>query len=101
MEENSSDGLSSKYITYNGLNRPALSAGVPLMILLPMFVLGLLFAFVGIYNFGVKGITPTLGIVVVWFFIRLAVENDPNALEVISLKLKGYFLQRKKILCIK
>lgn len=101
MEENSSDGLSSKYITYNGLNRPALSAGVPLMILLPMFVLGLLFAFVGVYNFGMKGITPTLGIVVVWFFIRLAVENDPNALDVISLKIKGFFLQRRKILCIK
>lgn len=94
--------LDEEYISYNGLNRPAMGpGGVPLMILLPMMALALFSSFVGIYFFGLKGITPALIILVILMFVRIAVENDPTALDVIKLKAKGYWLQRRKILLIK
>lgn len=96
-----SDPVNDKYISYNGLNRPALQCGVPLMILLPMVALGLFSTFTGIYFFGMEGATPALIIILILFFIRIAVENDPRGLDVFKLKVKGFFLKRNKILLIK
>lgn len=94
--------LDKEYISYNGLNRPAMGpGGIPLMILLPMMALALLSTFSGIYFFGLKGIIPALIILVILIFIRMAVESDPTALDVIKLKAKGYWLQKNKILIIK
>ncbi|EKN3347843.1 VirB3 family type IV secretion system protein [Yersinia ruckeri] len=97
-----SNPLDEEYISYNGLNRPAMGpGGIPLMILLPMMALAIFSTFAGVYFFGLKGITPALIILVILMFVRIAVESDPTALDVIKLKAKGYWLQRDKILLIK
>lgn len=80
------------YATYNGLNRPAMFKGIPLMPLLVLAFVGvfgtLLFAFI----FGPKGLVFTAIIFLIGFVLKLICENDPRALEVHKMELKGAFI---------
>lgn len=85
--------LKDVYLTYNGLNRPALVKGVPILLLLTLSGISLVTALVGMYFFGVIGLIPTGICFLIGLIVRSMTENDPNALKVISFKLKGVALK--------
>ncbi|UCQ29608.1 VirB3 family type IV secretion system protein (plasmid) [Edwardsiella tarda] len=83
------------YATYNGLNRPAMVAGVPLILLLVVGFLAVFGGFAAILLWGLSGLlVPSLCFLFL-FIIRLICENDPNALRVLKLQLNGLFLKVK------
>lgn len=87
------DEIDSEYLTYNGFNRPALVAGVPLMLMLPILGFSIFGGFIFVNIFGLFGIIPVglslLSIIV----IRAMTDNDPNALRVVRFNLKGFFIK--------
>ncbi|MDE9544132.1 VirB3 family type IV secretion system protein [Xenorhabdus bovienii] len=85
--------LKDIYLTYNGLNRPALVMGVPIILLLSLFGIGLITAMVGVYFLGLIGFIPAGICFLCIMIIRLLTESDSNALKVISFKLKGFVLK--------
>lgn len=85
--------LKDVYLTYNGLNRPALVMGIPILLLLALGLFSLITAFIGIKVFGLVGIIPTGICFLIGLLIRSLTESDPNALKVVSFKLKGVFLK--------
>lgn len=82
-----------EYATYNGLNRPAMIMGVPLLLLLAVGFFAVFGGYAAIYIYGVKGFSVPVIAGFCLFAVRTACENDPNALEVIKLNLKGKRLQ--------
>ncbi|AXH60550.1 VirB3 family type IV secretion system protein [Providencia huaxiensis] len=90
------DEIDSEYLTYNGFNRPALVAGVPLMLMLPILGFAIFGGFIFVNIFGLFGIIPVgislLSIIV----IRAMTDNDPNALRVVRFNLKGFFIKLGK-----
>jgi len=85
----------SFYMTYNGLNRPALVRGVPIMILIFTGLFIVLTGFPAIYFYSVKGlIIPAVSFIFL-FIIKLSCEDDPNALRVIRLNTMGLALKIK------
>ena len=87
------DEIDSEYLSYNGFNRPALVAGVPLMIMLPLFAFAIFGGFIGISLFGLIGVLHIGFSVMMIIVIRAMTESDPNALKVIAFNLKGFFLK--------
>ncbi|MGL5290036.1 MAG: VirB3 family type IV secretion system protein [Aeromonas sp.] len=85
-----------KYITYNGLNRPAMVMGVPLMLLLGMGFLGVFGTAILMSAFGVNAFIFTAIILLVTFAIKLTCENDPNALSVLKMNLNGVLLSLRQ-----
>ncbi|WP_323085857.1 VirB3 family type IV secretion system protein [Providencia alcalifaciens] len=85
--------LKDLYLTYNGLNRPALVMGVPILLLLALGLFSLITAFVGIRAFGLVGIIPAGVCFLFVLIIRSLTESDPNALKVIAFKFKGFALK--------
>jgi len=83
------------YFTYNGLNRPAMAAGVPLMLLLSCGFIAVFFGFLAVYFIGAFGLIVPALIGMFLFAVRIMCENDPNALRVIKLSLKGMLLKLK------
>ncbi len=83
------------YLTYNGLNRPALVAGVPLMILLFTGLFAVLAGFPAIYFFKLKGLIIPAGCFLFLFMVKLVCEDDPNALRIIRLNIMGFLLKVK------
>lgn len=92
MEE---DNKSVGYMTYNGLNRPAMIKGIPLMLGLIVCFIAAVGGFFSIFMFGLKGfIFPALCMLFL-FAVRVMCENDPNALTVKKLSLSGFILKLK------
>ncbi|WP_258086635.1 VirB3 family type IV secretion system protein [Xenorhabdus bovienii] len=85
--------LKDVYLTYNGLNRPALVMGVPIILLLSLLGTALITAIIGIKLFGLIGFIPAGICFLCIIIIRSLTENDPNSLKVISFKLKGFSLK--------
>ncbi|ENO8530929.1 VirB3 family type IV secretion system protein [Escherichia coli] len=85
----------SQYATYNGLNRPAMVMGVPLLLLLAVGFIAVFCGFAAIYFWGGVGlIIPALCFLFL-FIVRLFCDSDPNALRVLRLQLKGFMLKLK------
>ncbi|HFE3207861.1 VirB3 family type IV secretion system protein [Providencia stuartii] len=88
------DELNDEYLTYNGLNRPALVMGVPILLLLSLFGIALVTALLGVHFFGLFGLIPAALCFLCIVIIKSLTESDPNALKVISFKFKGIALKR-------
>jgi len=80
-------------MTYNGFNRPALVAGIPLMLLLFTAFFAFLTGFPAIFFWGMKGLIIPVVCALFLFMVKLGCENDPNALRVIRLNLMGLLLK--------
>ncbi|WP_158782786.1 VirB3 family type IV secretion system protein [Pantoea sp. BAV 3049] len=86
---------SSAYITYNGLNRPAMLWGVPLIIFFCGLVSIVAFGIPGIFYLGLKGVIIPSIIFLFLFAIRVVCEIDPNAITLIAFKIRGFLLKLK------
>lgn len=92
MEE---ENNTTAYMTYNGLNRPAMVKGIPLMLGLVVCFIAVVGGFFSVFIFGFKGfIFPALCVLFL-FVVRVMCENDPNALSVIKMELNGVILKIK------
>lgn len=85
--------LKDVYLTYNGLNRPALAMGVPILLMLTLAGIALITALVGMNLFGVVGLIPAGICFLIGLLVRSLTGSDPNALKVISFKFKGVALK--------
>ena len=83
----------TKYASYNGLNRVALVMGIPLMPFLIGAFLAVFLGFPALMMWGVVGILIPAVIFLGLFVLKLLCEDDPNAIDVIQWKIKGYFLK--------
>ena len=83
------------FATYNGLNRPAMVMGVPLLLLLAVGFLAVFGGFTAMYFWGISGLLVPALCFLFLFIIRLICENDPNALRVLKLRFKGIMLKVK------
>ncbi|CNK25799.1 Type IV secretory pathway%2C VirB3-like protein [Yersinia aldovae] len=85
-----------EFATYNGLNRPALLWGIPLIPL----VIGLFLIIIGgvlfFFLFGLYGLILPLSVAVVLLFLKAICELDPNALESYLWRFKGWLLRFKQ-----
>ncbi len=81
------------FATYNGLNRPAMVMGVPLLLLLAVGFLAVFGGFTAMYFWGLSGLLVPALCFLFLFIIRLICENDPNALRVLKLQFKGMILK--------
>lgn len=88
--------LEVQYLSFNGLNRPALIIGVPLMLLLPLLMVTMLSTFLLVHFFGLTGMMPVLFAAGIIFLVRILTENDPNALAVLKYRLKGLAVRKGK-----
>lgn len=88
------DELLTVYLAYNGFNRPALVMGVPIMILLPLMFVAFFGGFIGFSFYGLKGLMPAGFSLLSIIVIRGMTENDPNALSLVSLKVKGFMIRK-------
>ena len=83
----------SKYASYNGLNRVALVMGIPLMPFLFGAFLSVFLGFPALMMWGIVGILIPAVVFLGLFILKLLCEDDPNAIDVIRWKIKGYFLR--------
>lgn len=83
------------YATYNGLNRPAMYMGVPLILLLSTGFLAVFGGFGAIFLWGFAGLFLPGMAGLFLFFVRMLCESDPNALRVIRLVAEGVILKIK------
>ncbi|EPR9285179.1 VirB3 family type IV secretion system protein [Escherichia coli] len=81
------------FATYNGLNRPAMVMGVPLLLLLAVGFLAVFGGFTAMFFWGLSGLLVPALCFLFLFIIRLICENDPNALRVLKLQFKGMILK--------
>lgn len=93
--------IENAYLTYNGLNRPAMVAGVPIGVFLISggicLLSGLLLSnFIGVYS-----LIPIVICILACVISRIVCEDDPNAINVLTLKIKGMIQKKFKILCIR
>lgn len=83
-----------EYITYNGFNRPALVAGVPLLLLLGLGMFAMVGFFLGFVLFGLlKAIIFPFISGMFFFIVRAMCETEPNAMRITKLRLRGFFLK--------
>lgn len=87
------DYKSGEYLSYNGMNRPAMVLGVPLMFCIALLIF-IVFICLPLYMlFGlIVGIIPTMLSIISFVIVKAISENDPNALAVLFLKIKGFSL---------
>lgn len=89
-----------QYATYNGLNRPAMAMGIPLMLLLLLGFIGVFGTFLCLFMFGAKGFVFTAFIFLVTFALKLICEKDPNALDVVKMNMKGWFINLRQNIAV-
>jgi len=63
------------YFTYNGLNRPAMVRGVPLMLLLSCGFIATFSGFIGVFFLGVFGLVFPLLIGAFLFIVKVIVKT--------------------------
>lgn len=91
-----SDELQAEYLAYNGLNRPALVMGVPLMILLPILFVAMFSGFILSNIFGLVGLVPAGFCLLSIIVLRAMTEHDPNAISVAIFRGRGLLLKKGK-----
>lgn len=94
VDKNSEDD--SEYVSYNGMNRPALFMGVPLMPMLFGCFLMVFGGFAGLLMWGGYGLIFPAVVFLCLFVLKLICEDDPNAMEIMTWRLKGAFLRLKQ-----
>ena len=101
--ENKEHELNDGYISYNGLNRPPLIMGIPIMsliaILSSMFFIAFpLFFYVNTF----VGLTVVAILLLALLAIKVMCEDDARAMEVVKVKIKGFLRYKfKKILAVR
>lgn len=91
MEENVNE-LEVGFLSYNGLNKPAFFAGVPLMMMVGLLSALLFICLPAYIMIGkIAGSISAIILIGIYIFTKLSCDNDPNALLVIGLKVKGFF----------
>lgn len=83
------------YATYNGLNRPAMIKGMPIMAIVIALLVSLIGGGGAIYLFGWGGLFVPALCFLTLFAIRIICEYDPNALRVMKLAFSGWWLKLK------
>lgn len=92
--ENGNSYKDISYLTYNGLNRPAMIFGsIPLMLCIAVMTLFLFFCLPLFAIFGaIVGGIPTVALIAILVIAKMIGEGDPNAIYVVQLKMKGQAL---------
>lgn len=101
-DNDSKQGVNYEYVSYNGMNRPALKMGIPLMPLLFGGFLIVFGGFGGLMLWGVYGFIFPVFVGLILFSLKIVCEDDPNGLEVIKWKVMGILLlfkQGGEVLC--
>lgn len=104
MEENKEvNELEIGFLSYNGLNKPALVFGVPLMIFVSLLA-SILFIALPVFYYVHKYLAYFIVCVdlLIFFIMKVISENDPNAGYVWILKIKGFIrFKLKNILAVR
>lgn len=87
--------LEESYPSFNGMNRPAMVFGVPMVAALFILIFMVVTGFMGsALNLGFYSlILPTLGAIYL-LFLKIICEDDPNALAFIKWRLKAILLKK-------
>lgn len=103
MEDNDFNELEIGYSSYNGLNKPAVFAGIPLMLMVAILTALLFICLPSYILLGkVAGTITAIILVAVYLFAKFSCDNDPNALTVMKLQVLGFFQYKfKKILGVR
>lgn len=90
------DEKTNKYTTFNGLGRPALAWGVPVMVLIS-FIFAVIFTlFLGfIIGWGVFSFIIPFILLSILFFLKIKCETNDKAIDIMKLDLMGLFLMIK------
>ena len=90
-----SDEHDDSFPSFNGMNRPAMVYGVPMVlgIFTALFIIASFFGglFMGLGGY-VSAILPSIGIIFL-IFIKLICEDDPNALAFIKWRFRAIVLK--------
>lgn len=87
--------LNESFPSFNGMNRPAMVMGTPMIPALFTLTLMIATAFLGgfldwgVYSF----ILPSIGAIYL-LFLKIACEDDPNALAFIKWRIKAIFIKQ-------
>ncbi|HBR1984830.1 TPA: VirB3 family type IV secretion system protein [Klebsiella quasipneumoniae subsp. quasipneumoniae] len=92
-EIQAAEELNAVYLTYNGLNRPAMIRGIPLIPFILCFLALLISFFIGVLTIGFYGLIIPSFIIGVMIAIKQICADDPNAMSVKVLKIKGWCLK--------
>lgn len=86
--------MEEKFPTFNGLNRPAMMYGVPMVASLFTLTFMIATAFLGAFlGAGVYSlILPALGACYL-LFLKIICEDDPNALAIVTWRVKARLLK--------
>lgn len=103
MEENEVNELEMGFLSYNGLNKPAFFAGIPLMLMVGLLSALLFICLPSYLLIGkVAGTVVAIILLAIYMFAKLSCDNDPNALTVIKLKVLGFLRYKfKRILSVR
>lgn len=86
--------MDEKFPSFNGLNRPAMMYGVPMVAALFTLIFMVVTAFVGsLLGFGAYSlILPAFGAIYL-LFLKIICEDDPNALAIVKWRVKARLLK--------
>lgn len=87
------NGLHDEYLTYNGMNRPVLFRGIPLIPFIICLFLLLLTFFTGVLTIGTKGLFLPVLIIAFMIALKQRCAIDPNAGRVDAMNFKGFALK--------
>lgn len=83
-----------KFSSYNGLDRVALIAGIPLIPFVLLGTFSVFVSFVAQYFLGIIGFAFLLLFLPVFLFLRQITETDDKALRIISIEFHYIFKRR-------
>lgn len=86
-----------EYASYNGLNRPAMVMGIPLMPLLACAFLMVFGGFAALMTWGIVGLIVPLLLSVPLLVMKVVCEDDPNALSLLRWRIMGWMLRIKQM----
>lgn len=85
-----------EYASYNGLNRPALIRGIPLMPALACAFFMVIFGFAALYAWGIVGLVVPLFFAIPLLIMKVLCADDPNALSLFRWSFQGSILRIKQ-----
>lgn len=86
-----------EYASYNGLNRPALVMGIPLMPLLGCAFLMVFGGFAAVMVWGAVGLIVPIVLAIPLLVMKVVCEDDPNALTLLRWRIQGRLLRVKQM----
>ncbi|HCP8030924.1 TPA: VirB3 family type IV secretion system protein [Escherichia coli] len=92
-EIKAAEELKTVYLTYNGLNRPAMIKGMPIIPFILCLLALMVSFFIGILTIGFYGLIIPSVIIGVMIAIKQMCADDPNAMSARALKFKGLCLK--------